>query len=79
MASDSIVRQGALTEDSLVSAISTERANGRRVEMLHVAADLEERAVGIVGSARSALDAVRSSIARVSVDAELAPGEWRLA
>jgi hypothetical protein len=73
-----IIREGELTEDSLLGALLAEERDGRRPTQLAVAsAELETKALRILHP-HAPLDALRSSLPNVVLDGELPAGAWEL-
>jgi len=74
-----ITRTGELTHRSLLDAIASERAAGRRPDHLAVADEqLERAAMEILAASAHGQDALRSVLPRVVVDPDLLAGAWEL-
>jgi hypothetical protein len=73
-----IVREGALTHQSLVDAVATERAAGRVPQQLAVADEGLWHAALAILAPSDGLDDLRGAIPNVLVDVELPAGSWEL-
>jgi hypothetical protein len=77
--SERIIRRGALTEQSLVDALLTERRTGRNPMQVAVGStDLELAATRALSPHSGVLDDLRPGIPNVVLDRELPADAWEL-
>lgn len=73
-----IIREGALTAQSVLAALMTERNDGRAPSLIAVSPALESVAMQILAPAGGTLDDLRATIPYVVVDRELPVDTWEL-